>query len=123
MRAVLSRHSPAILRAVPVEERALFLNLRHNQRIELGSVVAVEFVGTLGKHDSVGARIVCGARLHPFFEVVGRRRTCAWVWLSAMTTVSSQAAASRVPARYSAWSMVRILSAFALVPAHTAGAA
>ena len=63
---------PAILRAVPVfeERRALFLNLRHNQRIELGSVVAVEFAGTLGEHDSVGARVVCGARLHPFFEVV-----------------------------------------------------
>ena len=62
----------AILRAVPIfeERRALFLNLRHNQRIELGSVVAVEFAGTLGEHDSVGARVVCGARLHPFFEVV-----------------------------------------------------
>ena len=51
------------------ERRALFLNLRHNQRIELGAVVAVEFAGTLGKHDSVGARIVCSACLHPFFEV------------------------------------------------------
>ena len=62
---------PAILRAVPIfgERRALFLNLRHNQRIELGTVVAVEFAGTLGKHDSVGARVVCGARLPPFFEV------------------------------------------------------
>ena len=62
----------AILRAVPIfkQRRALFLNLRHNQRIELGTVVAVEFAGTLGKHDRVGARVVCSARLHPFFEVV-----------------------------------------------------
>ena len=62
----------AILRAVPIFEqrRALFLNLRHNQRIQLGTVVAVEFAGTLGKHDRVGARIIFGARLHPFFEVV-----------------------------------------------------
>ena len=63
---------PAILRAVPIfkQRRALFLNLRHNQRIQLGTVVAVEFAGTLGKHDSVGARIGRGARLHPSFEVV-----------------------------------------------------
>ena len=62
---------PAILRAVPIfeERRALFLNLCHNQRIELGSVVAVEFAGALGEHDSLGARIVCGTRLNPFFEV------------------------------------------------------
>ena len=60
----------AILRAVPIFEERRTLNLRHNQRIELGSVVAVEFAGTLGKHDSVGARIICGARLHPSFEVV-----------------------------------------------------
>ena len=62
---------PAIPRAVPIfeEQRALFLNLRHNQRIELGSVVVVEFTGTLGKHDSVGARVLSGARLRPFFEV------------------------------------------------------
>ena len=51
------------------QRRAVLLNLRHNQRIELGSVVAVEFTGTLGEHDNVGARIVCGTRLHPFFEV------------------------------------------------------
>ena len=63
---------PAILRAVPIfeEQRALFLNLRHNERIQLGSVVAVEFAGALGEHDNVGARVGCGARLHPFFEVV-----------------------------------------------------
>ena len=62
---------PAILRAVPIfkQQRALFLNLRHNQRIQLGTVVAVELAGALGKHDSLGARVVCGARLHPFFEV------------------------------------------------------
>ena len=62
---------PAILRAVPIfkERRALFLNLRHNQRIQLGTVIAVEFAGALGEHNSVGARVVCGARLHPFFEV------------------------------------------------------
>ena len=61
---------PAILRAVPIFEDRRTLNLRHNERIQLGSVVAVEFAGALGEHDSVGARVVCGARLHPFFEVV-----------------------------------------------------
>ncbi|CNI68870.1 Uncharacterised protein [Mycobacterium tuberculosis] len=60
---------PAILRAVPIFEERRTLNLRHNQRIELGTVVAVEFAGTLGEHDSLGARVVCSARLHPFFEV------------------------------------------------------
>ena len=61
----------AILRAVPIfeERRAVFLNLRQHKRIQLGAVVAVEFTGTLGKHDSVGARVVCGTRLNPFFEV------------------------------------------------------
>ena len=61
---------PAILRAVPIFEERRTLNLRHNQRIELGTVVAVEFAGTLGEHDSLGARVVCSACLHPFFEVV-----------------------------------------------------
>ena len=63
---------PAILRAVPIfkQRRALFLNLRHNQRIQLGTVVAVEFTGALGKHDSVGARVLSGTSLHPFFNVV-----------------------------------------------------
>ena len=60
---------PAILRAVPIFEERRALNLRHNERIQLGAVVAVELAGTLGEHDSVGARIVCGTRLHPFFEV------------------------------------------------------
>ena len=61
----------AIPQAVPnfEERRTVFLNLRHNQRIQLGTVVAVEFTGTLSERDNVGARIVCGARLNPFFEV------------------------------------------------------
>ena len=51
------------------ERRTLFLNLRHNERIQLGSVVAVELAGTLGEHDSLGARVGCGARPRPFFKV------------------------------------------------------
>ena len=51
------------------ERRTVFLNLRQHKRIQLESVVAVEFTGTLSEHDSVGARVLSGTRLHPFFKV------------------------------------------------------
>lgn len=98
--------------------RSANLNLRHNERIQLGSVVAAEFAARSANTICRGV-VVRGARLHPFFEVVeGGRRTCAW-W-SAITTAFAGGVKGALPVQRLEHG--QDLSAFALVPAHTAGA-